>query len=165
MPEQDLKPKLLAYLKGWSHGAGRNAIATQDNPDYMRGYQEGQAAHRAVAERMQAEYGVKLAVVRTTAQSGEPHCVDCKHPMPLDGPWRCSSCEAAWAAKKTVKPQVGDPVCIRHPEDQDIEAGWDGEGWYFHAEGGELHGPFSTRAECQQGARYYLEDTFDDGGL
>jgi hypothetical protein len=60
---------------------------------------------------------------------------------------------------------MGDPVLIRHPEDNDIEAGWDGEGWYFHDEEGDLHGPFCNRQECIEGLRYYSDDLYDDGAM
>lgn len=61
----DAKSKLMAYLKGWAHGAGRKAIQFQDQPDYMRGYREGYDAYCKVATEAQEHYGAKLSVLRT----------------------------------------------------------------------------------------------------
>lgn len=58
-----------------------------------------------------------------------------------------------------------EPVVIRAPEEQDRLAGWDGAGWYFHDEAGDLHGPFATRLDCCDAICYWWDDAFDDGGL
>jgi hypothetical protein len=58
----------------------------------------------------------------------------------------------------------GHPQLIRKPEAQDVQAGWDGAGWYFDDEAGNLHGPFNSLLECTQGWHYFWEDTYDDGG-
>ena len=60
----DAKSKLMAYLKGWAHGAGRKAIQFQDQPDYMRGYQEGYDAYCKVTAEAQEHYGAKLSILR-----------------------------------------------------------------------------------------------------
>jgi hypothetical protein len=61
--------------------------------------------------------------------------------------------------------RLGGPQLIRKPEANDVEAGWDGPGWYFNDDEGDLHGPFETQAECAEGWRYWWDDTYDDGGI
>ena len=59
-----------------------------------------------------------------------------------------------------------DPLfCINYPTKEQLQVGWDGPGWYFWDEGGELHGPFASREEAAWGRLYYREDLYDDGGL
>lgn len=36
---------------------------------------------------------------------------------------------------------------IDAPTSDDLLVGWDGPGWYFEDETGNLHGPFATRSE------------------
>lgn len=64
MKPMDAKSKLMAYLKGWSHGASRKAIHFENQPDYMRGYHEGYEAYCETAVKAQEHYGVRLSVLR-----------------------------------------------------------------------------------------------------
>ena len=62
--ELDAHSRLMLYLKGWAHGAGRKAIIHEDQPVYMEGYGDGQRAHHEVAVKAQERFGAKLSVLR-----------------------------------------------------------------------------------------------------
>lgn len=60
----DAKSKLMAYLKGWSHGASRKAMQYPEQSDYLLGYREGYDAYCKAATEAQEHYGAKLSVLR-----------------------------------------------------------------------------------------------------
>ena len=67
----DAKSKLMAYLKGWAHGAGHKAIQLEHQIDYMRGYADGRDAGHQAARKAEEHYGVKLSILRTQETSKE----------------------------------------------------------------------------------------------
>jgi hypothetical protein len=65
------RDKLMAYIKGWSDGAGVKAIRQEFEDhatlrdDYMTGYGDGRKARSAAHLSAAEKYGEKIHVVRT----------------------------------------------------------------------------------------------------